>query len=70
MWPKHDVFGAPLPPRQHLQPQHLPGLLVLTHLLPPRGECPPLPQDLTVCLFVLCSYAGENKSLEEVNLQW
>lgn len=38
MWAKHDVFGASLPPCHHLQPQHLPGLVVLTHLLPPRGE--------------------------------
>ena len=35
---QHDVSGAPLPPRHHLQPEHLPGLLVLTHLLPPRSE--------------------------------
>lgn len=38
MWAKHDVFGTPLPPRHHLQPQLVSGLLVLTHLLPPRRE--------------------------------
>lgn len=38
MWAKHDVFGAPLPPRHNLQPQLVSGLLVLTHLLPPRRE--------------------------------
>lgn len=38
MWAKHDVFGAPLPPRHNLQPQLVSGLLVLTRLLPPRGE--------------------------------
>lgn len=38
MWSKHDVFGASVPPCHHIQPQHLPGLLVLTNLLPPRSE--------------------------------
>lgn len=39
MWAKHDVFGTPLPPCHHLQPEHLSGFLDLTDLLPPRGEC-------------------------------
>lgn len=38
VWAKHDVFWASLLSHHHLQPQHLPGLLVLTRLLPPRGE--------------------------------
>lgn len=38
MWAEHDVFGASLPPRYHLQPQHLPWILILAYLLPPRGE--------------------------------
>lgn len=38
MWAEHDVFGPPLHSGHHLQPQYLPRLLVLAHLLPPRGE--------------------------------
>lgn len=38
MWAKHDVFRPPLHTCYHLQPQHLPRFLILTHLLPPRGE--------------------------------
>lgn len=41
MWAKHDVFGPSLHSRHHLQPQHLPRLLILAHLLPPRGEFSP-----------------------------
>lgn len=53
MWAKHDVFGASLPPGPHLQPQLLPGLLVLAHLLPPRGEHDAsVPSHLRILLFV------------------
>ena len=55
MWAQHDVFGASLPPRQHLQPQHLPGLLALAHLLPPRGESVTAARRiLSVCLSDIC----------------
>lgn len=54
MWAEHDVFGAPLPPCHHLQPQHLPGLLFLAHLLPPRGESIGTARSrLKFCLFLL-----------------
>lgn len=38
MWAKHDVFRPSLHTCHHLQSQHLPGFLILTHLLPPWGE--------------------------------
>lgn len=72
MWAKHDVSRAPLPPRHHLQPQHLPGLLALTHLLPPRGEYVSTVFKILLS-FVLWSFMAylwsfifENKGLEVV----
>lgn len=38
MWAEHDVFRPSLHTCHHLQPQHLPGFLILAYLLPPRGE--------------------------------